>query len=193
MCLPRLVLFTPCSRSPDPNKVWLCSGEVLILCSRRLVFPDEQPLLLLDHPPGHFGQRDVLHITMLRQDPVDSLHDVIDILPQDVQRLGIDVRVSDEGAEVDFPTVNIMWTARGTRGSPNNRNRCSAPYNSDIALSGLDLLCSTYCALSNRYKRLFPRALSKYRVTPAMISVKREVARLWCHQLGDLANLTGSR
>lgn len=69
----------------------LCPRKVLILCSGRLVLLDKQTLLLLNHPPS-------------RQCPNGKeylLHNVVDILAQNVERLGIDVGVGNERSKVD--------------------------------------------------------------------------------------------
>ena len=63
----------------SPRPLRLCARQVLVLSRRRLVLLHKQPLLLLDHP----------------------LHDVVDVFAENVERLGIDVRVRDERAKVD--------------------------------------------------------------------------------------------
>lgn len=69
----------------------LCPGKVLVLGGGGFVLLNKQTLLFLDHPP--YGQRSTV--------TAHSLHDVVDVLAQNVKRLRVDVGVGDERSEVD--------------------------------------------------------------------------------------------
>ena len=89
----------------------------------------------------------------------NSLHDIIDVLSQDIKRLWVDIGIGDKRSKVDYQSVlsiegqlslettKISPSDEAYRldgDSPNNLNKCSAPYISDIGLSGFSLFCSTY-------------------------------------------------
>lgn len=69
---------------------------------------------------------------------LNSLHNVVDVLAEYVERLGVDVGVRDERAEVDYsPDVSQSTDPSDTdpsdsgltdgRDVPNSLKRCSAP------------------------------------------------------------------
>jgi hypothetical protein len=66
--------------------------------------------------------------TITRNLEPDSLHDIIDILSEDIERLRIDIGVSDKRAKVDWDSQHRLLPHLGrARDLPNNLRRCSAP------------------------------------------------------------------